>query len=205
MGHLVFSRANPVRIVRTEMEGLNYRNPENRLFHEWSEPHSRTWFQPWENQDTIYFQFESDFTEQIIQLQNYATKEIAIDHFAADSANFEDSQPVDFEDSQPVGFESSESATISRISSETTYSNYECVFPLADVASGIYRFICYFYNVNTGERAFAESELIEVNKLWKQSIGFYTIIMSPLLIVLITDLYPPFNLELRQTLINLKT
>jgi len=169
--HLIFPKANPVRIVRTEFAGLNYRDPDNLLFHEWSQPHARTYCQPFEQKDILQIQFESSFDNNFIRLVRCPGGLVQIDDSDGDEVLFEDSVAAESEDSGAFLFEGVAGSATETIKVESGYSVLEGYYPLA-IPEGKYKLIGYG-NMDSGAETYKiESEIIEVRKRWKNSVKF---------------------------------
>ncbi len=169
--HLIFPKANPVRVIRTEFDGLNYNNPDNLLFHEWSQPHSRSYCQPFEQKDTIYVQFESSFDNNFLRLVDHASGNVFIDDESEDPVLFEDGTAVESEDSGSFEFEGADGASTTVQKVESGYKVFQGVFPLT-IQPGKYKLVGYGSMDSSSETYKVESELIEVRAEWKNSILF---------------------------------
>lgn len=166
---LNFSKANPIRFVRTHFDGLNYREADNLLFKDWSGKHQNQWFQPFEQGDTIIFQFESSFDNNYIRLIDYQSKKVVIDDDASDFAEFEDGDEVDFEDGTDVEFEGDDGVQTNAIVAETGYDVFEGSYDLSTLPEGIYQFVGHG-DMNVGSATYeVKSELIEIRRSWKNS------------------------------------
>lgn len=165
---LVFPEANPVRIIRTNFTGLNYKDPDNLLFHEFSFPNTRSFTQPFEQNDTLFFQFESSFDINIIRLHKWGGAQIRIDDAEGDSVLFEDGTAVESEDDGPFEFEGSTGSSTEIIKVESGFTVYEGRYPL-NIPPGIYVLLGEG-SMNSGPETYrVESELIEVRQTWENS------------------------------------
>ena len=168
---LNFSKANSVRIVRTAFDGLNYHDPDNLLFHQFSKPHVRTWAQPFQQNDLLYFQFESSFDDNTIELINYQTGEVVIQDLAGDPLEYEDGVEAEYEDGTSITFEGSSTSATEVVNIQSSYNVVEGYYQLT-VPEGVY-FLKGSGSMNDGSGSYAvESELIEVRQVWKNSVKF---------------------------------
>lgn len=165
---LNFSKANPVRIIRTAFEGLNYHDSDNLLFHEFSKPYNRSWCQPFQQNDIVYFQFESSFDNNTIELVNYKTGEVVVTDSGEDPVEYEDGVDALFEDGTTIEYQGSVGSSTEVINVQSTYNVLEGYYALT-VPEGVYYFRGYGSNDSTSETYEIESELIEVRNVWKNS------------------------------------
>jgi len=169
---LTFPEANPVRIIRTNFTGLNYRDPDNLLFHQFSFPNTRSFTQPFEQSDTLFFQFESSFDINIIRLHKWGGLQIEIDDAQEDPILFEDSVAVESEDAGPFEFEGSTGSSTEIIKIESGFNVYQGRYVLSSVPPGIYVLLGEG-SMNSGSETYrVESELIEVRQKWENSTLF---------------------------------
>jgi len=170
--HLVFPEANPVRIIRTNFTGLNYSDPDNLLFHQFSFPNTRSFTQPFEQKDPLFFQFESSFDINIIRLHKWGGLQIQIDDAQEDSVLYEDSVAVESEDSGSFEFEGSTGSSTEIIKIESGFNVYQAFYDLLNVPPGIYVLLGEG-SMDSGSATYrVESELIEVRQTWKNSTLF---------------------------------
>jgi len=168
---LNFSSANPVRIIRTNMVGLNYNEKDNMLFHEYSKSHVRSWCQPWEQKDTIYLQFQSSFEINILELVNCITGQVVITDNDVDPALYEDGTVIEYEDLEDADFEGSDGSATEVISIESTYDVYQGRYPL-QIPPGKYKFLGRGSMTDGSASYEVESEIIEVRERWYNSLLF---------------------------------
>ncbi len=168
---LRFSKANPVRIIRTAMVGLNYHDPDNLLFHEFSRPNVRSYCQPFEQKDTIHFQFDSSFDTNIIELVRCPTGEVVITDSDIDPVLFEDGVSPEYEDAGSIEFEGSDGSATEVIAIESGYEVLEGRYALT-VSPGKYKLIGRGA-MNDGSANYeVESEIIEIRERWKNTVLF---------------------------------
>jgi hypothetical protein len=157
---LNFPKSNPIRMVIREWVNRNPKNVDHLFFKEVSLPSRDIYFQPWQQNDPIYFHFDSSFDENTVVLKVYRDGTEEIGDQISDPIQWRDGTLAYWRDNdlkEWVG--ATGNSTI--ISDEGTYKKREVQLFLNEVPEGKY-YLEASGSHSDGRTYLAQSEPIEV-------------------------------------------